>query len=159
MTAKVLNRYDIHNFLQPKEELEVGKTYEAYNVHKTEEGNVFFTEEGHYIYVYFKHMRKIYRIGEKAEVKITIDKSNYQYNGTLIEQKELMFDGDKEIILNYLKQNSGVMNYTDKSSAEDVVATFKMSKKAFKRALGALYKDKLVLLEKEQTFLAKDIDN
>jgi predicted RNA-binding protein (virulence factor B family) len=158
LTAKIIPRFDIANYLKPQTNLEVGKEYPAYNVYKTEEGNIFVTEEGHYIYVYFKHMRKQYRLGEKGIVKITIDKGNYSYNGTLIKQKELMQNKDAEYILQYLKQNGGVIPFSDQSDPTAIQETFNMSKSAFKRALGALYKQHLVQLEKDKTILI-DIDN
>ena len=53
--------------------------------------------------------------------------------------------GAKEI-LEYLEDNNGFMELTDKSDPEDIKVALKMSKKTFKRALGALYKEKKVLL-------------
>ena len=158
LTAKIIPRFEINNYLKPETTLEVGKEYPAYNVYKTEEGNVFFTEEGHYIYVYFKHMRKTYRLGEQAMIKITLDKGHHDYSGTLIKQKELMQSEDADKVLAYLKSNAGEMPYSDKSNAEDIQETFQMSKSAFKRALGALYKQGIVVLEKDKTTLV-DIDN
>jgi predicted RNA-binding protein (virulence factor B family) len=157
IAAKIMPRYEIQKYLKPEEELEDGKTYPAYNVYKTEEGNVFFTEQGHYIYVYFKHMRKVYRLGEKADVKITLVKENHNYSGTLIEQKELMMSKDAEYIREYLMNKNGVMPFTDKSDPKIISETFNMSKAAFKRALGVLYKAKVVTLEKDKTIL-NDID-
>ena len=154
LTAKFVPRFEINDFLMPDSVLEIDSEYVAYNVYKTEEGNVFFTEEGHQIYVYFKHMRKEYRLGEKAEIKITIDKGNNQYNGTLIKQKELMLEDDALIIKKYLDDHEGEMEYTDKSSSDDINTAFNMSKKAFKRGLGSLYKKGLVVLEKDKTSLA-----
>ena len=55
-------------------------------------------------------------------------------------------DSDKEKILKKLQSNRGVLNITDKSSPESIKFHLQMSKKAFKRALGALYKEKKVLL-------------
>jgi predicted RNA-binding protein (virulence factor B family) len=55
-------------------------------------------------------------------------------------------DGDKEKILAQLQKNGGRLNITDKSSPESIKFHLQMSKKAFKRALGALYKEKKVLL-------------
>lgn len=55
-------------------------------------------------------------------------------------------DGDKEKILMQLQKNGGRLNITDKSSPESIKFHLQMSKKAFKRALGALYKEKKVLL-------------
>lgn len=47
-------------------------------------------------------------------------------------------------ILDFLKDNNGVMYLTDKSDPELIKSTFSMSKKAFKKALGALYKARLI---------------
>lgn len=55
-------------------------------------------------------------------------------------------DADKEKILAQLQKSGGSMNITDKSSPESIKFHLQMSKKAFKRALGALYKEKKVLL-------------
>ncbi len=156
LTAKLVTRFEIPDYLKPTEALEVGKKYTAYNVYKSEEGQNFFTEEGHNIYVYFKHVRKSYRLGEKAEVKITIDKGNFKYNGTIIEQKEIMIDKDSEYLLMYMKSNRGEMPYGDKSDALEITQRFNMSKSAFKRALGTLYKKQLVKLEPLRTSLIKE---
>jgi predicted RNA-binding protein (virulence factor B family) len=59
-----------------------------------------------------------------------------------------------QTILDYLKANEGSSKITDKSAPEDIYSTFGLSKKAFKRALGALYKKRLVKLSKELTELA-----
>lgn len=54
--------------------------------------------------------------------------------------------GDKEKILKRLEKNRGTLQLTDKSSPEAIKFQLQMSKKAFKRALGALYKEKKVRL-------------
>jgi uncharacterized protein len=59
-----------------------------------------------------------------------------------------------QVILDYLKANQGKVNLTDKSDPEAIYEVLRMSKKAFKRALGALYKKRLVTLSKEFTELA-----
>jgi len=41
-------------------------------------------------------------------------------------------------------QTQGLLHLTDKSSAEEIHAEFGISKKAFKKALGALYKERKV---------------
>lgn len=157
LTAKFIPRYEISHTLKPSTDLVVDEEYEAYNVYKTEEGNIFFTENGHSIYVYFKHMRKEYRLGEKETIRVKIDKGNYQYNGTITKQKEIVITDDALIIKKFLEENKGEMIYTDKSSADDINAQFHMSKSAFKRALGSLYKQGIILLEKDKTSLV-DID-
>ena len=49
-----------------------------------------------------------------------------------------------ESILDYLKANGGTMDITDKSQAEVIYATFGISKRAFKQAIGKLYKQKVI---------------
>lgn len=51
-------------------------------------------------------------------------------------------------ILNKLKENDGVLMLSDKSPPEAIYAAFGVSKKVFKQAIGALYKKKLIALDK-----------
>jgi hypothetical protein len=59
-----------------------------------------------------------------------------------------------EIIMNYLKKNKGILKLTDKSDAEEIMQILKMSKKNFKKSVGMLYKQRLIVLEKETILLA-----
>lgn len=52
--------------------------------------------------------------------------------------------GEPERILELLKQHKGALPYNDKSDPQDVYAFFGLSKKAFKMAIGALYKQRLI---------------
>lgn len=158
LTAKLITRYDIRKYLEPKTELIEGEFYSAYCVFIAEEGVVFTTKEGHYIFVYYKHMRKTYRLGEKASVKITLAKVDKKYNGTLIDQKELMLTKDALTIKEYLEKHDGEMSITDKSSPDEINELFNMSKAAFKRAIGTLYKEKLVSLSSDKTTLIKPVE-
>lgn len=58
-------------------------------------------------------------------------------------------------LLDYLEEHNGFMKLTDKSSPEQIKSTVQMSKKTFKRALGALYKQRLVTLSPEGVKLVK----
>jgi predicted RNA-binding protein (virulence factor B family) len=53
-----------------------------------------------------------------------------------------------DMILAKLKANNGELLLSDKSPPEAVYAAFGVSKKAFKQALGALYKQELIIIEK-----------
>jgi len=52
-----------------------------------------------------------------------------------------------EKILAKLNANEGYLPYTDKSDPKAINAEFGISKKLFKKAIGSLYKQKLVLLK------------
>lgn len=49
-------------------------------------------------------------------------------------------------LLNYLHDNGGHCNLGDKSPAELIADTFKVSKKTFKKAVGDLYRRKLITI-------------
>ena len=58
-------------------------------------------------------------------------------------------DKNSQIILDALQENDGFLELTDKSSPEDIKFILGLSKKAFKRSLGNLYKQKMVELFKD----------
>jgi len=60
-----------------------------------------------------------------------------------------------DVIIDYIKAHDGVSLITDKSAPDDIYATFGVSKKNFKRALSALYKQRRVLIEDDRVLLAK----
>lgn len=53
-------------------------------------------------------------------------------------------DEFKQIILRELEKNYGLLYLSDKSSPEEIKTELSMSKKNFKKAIGSLYKDKII---------------
>src|SRR5690606_37764885 len=64
---------------------------------------------------------------------------------TMLDQESR--DELQEQILQYLSRKGGSARLSDKSSPEEIFRLFKASKKNFKRALGALYKARLIVIE------------
>jgi len=60
-----------------------------------------------------------------------------------------------EVLLRYLYENDGYCNLGDKSPAELIYDRFQVSKKAYKKAIGDLYKRRLITIEEEGIRLAK----
>lgn len=65
-------------------------------------------------------------------------------------------DENQEKILNILRGDAGYIGLTDKSKPEEIYEELKMSKKAFKKAIGGLYKQKFVWLKKDGIYLTKE---
>jgi len=59
-----------------------------------------------------------------------------------------------EIMLRYLYENDGHCDLSDKSPAELIADRFKVSKKAFKKAIGDLYRRHLIVLTDDGIHLA-----
>lgn len=58
-------------------------------------------------------------------------------------------DDFSEVLLNHIKENGGFTSMNDKTEAELIYETFGVSKKTFKKAVGELYKKRLIVLEEE----------
>lgn len=54
-----------------------------------------------------------------------------------------------DVLLDYLKTHQGVCRLTDKSPAEDIYQAFQVSKKSYKKAVGDLYKRRLITIEED----------
>jgi len=59
----------------------------------------------------------------------------------------------KTRILNHLKKNDGESTLTDKSSPDDIYQCFAVSKKNYKKAIGTLYKKRLIRIEEDKITL------
>ncbi len=58
-------------------------------------------------------------------------------------------DNISQLILNKLKSEGGFLSVTDKSQPDEIKRLFEISKKNFKKAIGTLYKQRLIVIEKE----------
>ena len=99
--------------------------------------------------------RKKYHLGENVSVKVININKNNEANGSFIKQKELARLDDSEIILNHLTNLGGVIHLGNSSTPEEIKKYFSMSKSAFKRAVGALYKQRLITIEDNKITLIK----
>ena len=63
---------------------------------------------------------------------------------------------NKNTVLEELKAAGGVIALGDKSSPEDIYERFKLSKNAFKKIIGGLYKDRLITISDHEIKVFKD---
>ncbi len=63
---------------------------------------------------------------------------------------------NKNTVLEELKAAGGVINLGDKSSPDDIYARFRLSKNAFKKIIGGLYKDRLITIADHEIRIFKD---
>ncbi len=153
LVGKPLNRFDIIG-VHAKHMYAEREHVMGYVCRITDKGIGVITEDKMYVYVPLTQYRGKHRMGSSCEVCIT-KAMDEEYYGTLNAQKEEMIDTDKEIILGFLRNNHGTMPLTAKSSAEEVESLLKMSRKAFKRAYGGLYKEHIIDFDESKTFLVR----
>ncbi len=152
IVGKLVNHIDLVEFATERK-YEIGEIVEAYVIRVTEAGCSLATRDFKSIFVHHSMLREKLHVGQRVDVKIVYIKNNNEYNGSLIEQKENQIDPDKEYLLSYLKAHNNQMPLDSKSSSEDVLKILNMSRKAFKRALGGLYKEEKVYFKDDKTFL------
>ncbi len=151
-SAKIVNRFEIIDNTPDDTIYHLDDIATAYVVRSGDEGVGAITEDGAYIFIHKTHLRQKYKLGETIYPKI-IKVNGVEYNGTLTDNKEYMIDPDSEMLLKYIEAHGGTIPYTAKSSAQEIETEFKISRKAFKRALGALYKGHKVICTDTETKL------
>lgn len=75
------------------------------------------------------------QVREDGKIDLTLQKDGFQ-----------KVDDFSSVLLQYIKDQGGHTAFNDKSTAEDIYETFGVSKKTFKKAVGDLYKKRLILL-------------
>lgn len=95
----------------------------------------------------------------KAGDKITARVANVRDDGKLTlslrAKSYLQMDADSEIILKMLKESGGFLPYNDGTNADIIKADLHMSKNAFKRAIGRLYKNGAITITDDGIRLLK----
>lgn len=95
-------------------------------------------EKGQHIEGYIKQVRF------DGKIDLSIQKPGAKKIGALTD-----------VILEYIKEQGGFMPVTDKSPPQEIYSLFGVSKKSYKRAIGALYKKRLITFEDNGTKLVK----
>ena len=122
-----------------------GNKVKGHVIKHLKEGIRILTKDLIPIFIYKDHFSNLPRIGEEVEVKI-INSTEKGLYGSLEMFKEKKRILDSEKILNELKKY-GKINLDSNSSPKCIEEKFSMSKKAFKRALGYLYKKRIIKFE------------
>ena len=95
--------------------------------------------EGQRIAGYIKQIR------EDGKIDVTLQRQGFRN----------VITDDTETVIEAIYNHDGFLALTDKSSPEEIKAQLLMSKKAFKRAIGNLFKQKVIEILKEGLTLVK----
>ncbi len=106
--------------------------------------NEIFTQvaEGQAITGYIKQVR------DDGKIDLCLQKPGYDVPHNLLDN-----------IINYLTKNGGSITITDKTNPQIIYRLFGVSKKKYKAALGTLYKQKIITLEKDKVTLIDNSDS
>ena len=132
---------EIRRASRPATNVRVGTMLHGSIYNITESGAFLFTDERHIVFIANKEMEERPRVGEEMMVRVTYLRPDGRLNGSFRERKERALLTDAEKILQLMKSHKGKMPYSDKTSPEIIKSKFRISKAAFKRALGHLMKE------------------
>ena len=87
-----------------------------------------------------------YKIGDVLMVRITGIKEDGKCDVTIRDKAYIQMDEDAEALLDLIDSYAGVLPFTEKASPEVIKRETGLSKAAFKRAIGRLYKERKISL-------------
>ena len=124
---------------------------------KTDLGYTVIVNHAHKGLVFENEIFQDLNVGEKLKGYVKKVREDNKIDISLQAIGYLKFnDVNSQVIFSALLENQGFLPLTDKSSPEAIYSQFGISKKAFKKSIGALYKQKKILIEASGIRLLKE---
>lgn len=122
---------------------------------RTDIGYVVIINGKHTGVLHFSDIFQTIRVGDKLKGYIKKVYDDNRIDVAIGNRGYGRVEGESDKILRMLKESGGFLPYHDKSNPEEIYEVFGMSKKAFKMAVGKLYKEKIVTISSEGLHQAK----
>jgi len=145
--------YTVLNNLLP--EYEPGQEVDLFVYDKAEIGYKVVVNNLHSGMIYHSQLFQPIKLGDRMKGFVQKVREDDKIDISLQKLGYEAIEGQAAEVLNLLKEKGGYLAVSDKSPAELIYKVFKMSKKSFKKSLGTLYKQRLIVIEKEGTKLVK----
>jgi len=154
LTGRLLGSTSIHKFLQKGEpQLNIGQEVQILVYEKTDLGWQVVIENLYKGMIYDNEIFEKIKIGDRKKAWVKKIREDYKIDLQLKPIGYTHVEADAAKILQILNKNGGFLNLSDKSNPEEIYQLLHMSKKTFKKAIGALYKDRLVELDENGIYL------
>lgn len=148
---------EIRRASKPAIDVKVGSSVSGSVYNFSEQGAFIFTTERYIAFLHLDEMISRPQIGDDVTVRVTYVREDGRINVSMRPVKEESMTADAETILDFLRQRGGKMPYSDATAPEVIKEKFNISKGAFKRALGRLFKARLIEQREGWTYLMEDI--
>ncbi len=146
----------IYDHLKPNDRYQAGDQVKGtiYRINP-EMGAFVAVDNCYYGLVPIKEMFDSYRRGDEITARVTTVREDGKLNLAVREKAYLQMDADAEVILSELKDRGGRLLFGEKADPQLIKRELKMSKNAFKRALGRLLKERKIEIGDESILLKK----
>lgn len=146
-TNRLIGVSKIGSFLKPvPESLQPGQEVEVWVYNQTPLGYQVMVNEQFAGLLYENEVFEELRIGDKRTAWVKKRREDDKLDVSLKPFGKEGMKSDREKVLEALKEAGGTLALGDKSEPEEISKKMNMSKKAFKRAIGMLYKEQLISL-------------
>lgn len=126
---------------------EVGQEVTLLITKETDLGYKAIINDAHWGFLYQNEVFKKLRVGKKLRGYIQKVRDDGKIDLSLTSTGYEKVGGIADTILNKLVKNKGFLPITAKTSPEKIYETFGVSKKNYKKALGSLYKKRMVTID------------
>lgn len=147
-TAK-LNKH----FSEDTEGLEVGQEVDLLVNNDTDLGVNVIVNQKYRGLIYFDNLFQDIQAGDKVKGYIDVIREDGKLDISLEPRGVEKIEPGADKVFQYIRENGGKIFITDKSSPDEIKEKLGMSKKLFKKALGSLYKQRIVELNKDSVDL------
>ncbi len=96
-----------------------------------------------------------FRVGQTITARVAAVKPDGKLDLSVKDKIPMQMDKDAELILAKIKACGGVLPFTDKADPELIMKEFNMSKNAFKRAVGRLFKGRKIQINEKSITITK----
>ncbi|HRB71677.1 S1-like domain-containing RNA-binding protein [Flavobacterium sp. WV_118_3] len=155
-TGRLVASSKTNQFLDNKEiTVEKGEEVDLIISHITEVGINVIINEKHKGLLYKNEVYDDLRTGDRiiGYIKNIRPDGKIDVSATKLGFEKL--EPSSQYILDELKASRGFLRLNDDSHPEDIKTVLKMSKKTFKKAIGVLYKQKLIEIKEDGIYLVK----
>ncbi|TRW25717.1 GntR family transcriptional regulator [Flavobacterium zepuense] len=155
-SGRLVGSSKLNQFLTNEELMvEVGEEVDLIVSHITDLGINVIINEQHKGLMYLNEVYDDLRTGDRIKGYIKAIRPDNKIDVTLQKPGFEGIEPNAEKILDELRASRGFLRLNDDSHPEDIKTVLKMSKKSFKKAIGTLYKQKLIEIKEDGIYLVK----
>ncbi len=132
---------------ESEDEFDAGETVNLFIANRTDLGYQVIVDHSHWGMLHHNEVPKGLKRGENVAGFIKNIREDGRIDLCLHLRPSEKTDEIAHLIIDKLKRHDGFLALTDKSAPDDIHASLGISKGMYKKAVGALYKQKLITLE------------
>ncbi|MBQ5541141.1 MAG: GntR family transcriptional regulator [Bacteroidales bacterium] len=145
VSQRIVASNRISRFLQPGDpEYSEGDKVEIFIAQPTDLGYKVIVDNAHWGMVYFSELFREVKTGDYTYGFVKKIRDDMRIDIMLEKSSVKLVDKTEQEIYSRIKECGGFLPLSDKSSPEEIQKEFHVSKKVFKKAVGGLYKSRLI---------------